>query len=94
MVFRGKFKGYLNFPHHNPVSCIGQLALLIGLCTPTSRSIQTVKDVVKSVQRDNLQDGDSLHIDVRRWCFIDDAIREGKKTKFDLNKRLRVSVSC
>lgn len=49
-----------------------------------------MKDVVESVQRDNLQDGDSLHIDVRRWCFIDDAIREGKKTKFDLNKRLRV----
>lgn len=53
----------------------------------------TLKQPIELYKKQSMDDEEiSLHIDVRRKCILQDALKEGRKKKFDTRKRLEVET--
>ena len=55
-----------------------------------NRVVQTLSSILKSLACSLLPD--TLSITVRRDHLFQDAMREGQKTKFNVNKNIKVSL--
>ena len=52
--------------------------------------LRSLIGILKSLEPKSIDPEDKLSIDVRRECVLEDAIREGKKRKFNCHKYLKV----